>query len=151
MQQFLHPATRRLEEEEQRDIILLVDDVAGDSETAEGIKKKVQSVLELRRKNKITLNPAKFCVSRKIEVCSFEISSDDTDPNPMMRHTKLAVKKVLDFPEPECKKDIQKFVGLMNTLCHWSNKLSASCLDIRSIAGTQCGIGMPFTKKNSRR
>ena len=101
-----------LEGNEQRDKIKLVDDVAEESETAREIKRKVWSVFEVCRKNKITLNPAKFCVSRKIEVGGFEISSDDTDPNPMIRPTKLAENKILEFPEPQCKKNIQRFVGL---------------------------------------
>ena len=46
----------------------------------------------------------------------------------------MAINKVLDFPKPEFKKDIQGFVGLMNTLRYWCNKLNASCPSIRSLA-----------------
>ena len=48
------------------------------------------------KNNKITLNPAKFCVSRKIKVGGFKISSDDTDPNTMIKPSRLAVNKVLE-------------------------------------------------------
>ena len=105
-----------------------MDNVAGGSENSDGIRSKVKSFIELCRKNKTTLNPDIFCVS------TFEISSDDTDPNPMIRPTKLAVNKAIEFPESQTKKDIQRFVGLMNTLRHWSNKLNATCPNIRSLA-----------------
>ena len=52
----------------------------------------------------------------------------------MIRPTKLAVNKVTEFPEPQNKKDIQRFMGLMNTLSHWSNKINANCPNIRALA-----------------
>ena len=118
--------------------------MAEGTETAEGIRKKVESISELCRKNKITLNPAEFRISKNIKVGGLKISSDDTDPNPKIKPTKLAINKVLDFPEPECKKAIQRFVGLMNTLHHWCNKLIASCPNIKALAGNR----MPSPRKS---
>ena len=74
-----------LEENMEKDKIKIVNDVAGGSETAEGIRKKVQRILELCKKNKKTLNQAKFRISKTIKVGGFEISSNDTDSNPKMK------------------------------------------------------------------
>ena len=104
---YFNPATQMLKENMHKDNIKIVNDVAGGSKRADGIRKKVQSILDLCRKNKITLNPAKFRISRTIKVGGSDISSDDTYPIPKIKPSKLAINKVLDFPEPECKKDIQ--------------------------------------------
>ena len=103
---YFNSAKTMLEEKEKKDNIKIVDDVAGGSQTAEGIRKKVESVLDLCRKNKITLNPSKFKISRSIKVGVSKISSDDTYPNPQIKPKKMAINKVLDFPKPEFKKDI---------------------------------------------
>ena len=71
-----------LEEEDQKDNIKIVDDVAGGSGTAAGIKEKVKSVLQLCKESGITLNPAKFKISRTIEVGGFEIRSKDDESTP---------------------------------------------------------------------
>ena len=99
-----------------------------------GIRTKVKSLLDLCRENKITPDLDKFVISCKIEVGGFEISCDESDSNPMIKPTKLAVNKVTEFPEPQTKKDIQRFVGLMNTLRHLSNKLNGNCPNIRALA-----------------
>ena len=51
----------------------------------------------------------------------------------MIRPTKLSVNKLLDFKEPEDKKSVQRFLGLVNTFCHWSNKLNSNLPNIRSL------------------
>ena len=97
------------------------------------MRKKVISLLELCRKHGITLNPEKFCISRKIELGGFEISSTQENPTPMIRPTQLSVNKILEFKEPQDKKQVQRFLGLVNTLCHWSNKLNSNIPNIRSL------------------
>ena len=101
-----NPATEMLKEGDQKYNIKIVNYFTRGSKTAEGIRKKVESVLELCRKNKITLNPSKFKISRSIKVGVSKISSDDTYPNPQIKPKKMAINKVLDFPKPEFKKDI---------------------------------------------
>ena len=44
---YFNPATQMLEDNMQKDNIKIVNDVAEGSETADGIRKKVQSVLDL--------------------------------------------------------------------------------------------------------
>ena len=80
------------------------------------IKEKVESVLQLCRKNKITLNHSQFKISRTIQVGGFETSSTDEESTLQMRPTKTAVNKILEFPTPQSKKEVQRFIGLMNTL-----------------------------------
>ena len=76
-----------------------------------GVHKKVIALLELCRQNGITLNPEKFCISQKIELGGFEISSSQENPAPMIRPTKLSVNKLLEFKEPQDKKSVQRFLG----------------------------------------
>ena len=95
--------------------------------------KKVIALLELCRLNGITLNPEKFCISQKIELGGFEISSSQENPTPMIKPTKLSVNKLLEFKEPQDKKSVQRFLGLVNTFCHWSNKLNSNLPNIRSL------------------
>ena len=54
--------------------------LGGGAATSLGMRKKVISLLELCRQNGITLNPDKFCISRKIELGGFEISSTQENP-----------------------------------------------------------------------
>ena len=105
----------------------------GGAETALGVRKKVTKLLDLCRENGITLNPDKFCVSRTIELGGFEISSNHENPTPMIRPTKIAVNKLLDYKAPTDKKGVQRFLGLLNTFRHWSNKFNASLPNIRSL------------------
>ena len=98
-----------------------------------GVRKKVISLLELCRKHGITLNPKKFCISRKIELGGFKISSTQENPTPMIRPTQLSVKKILEFKEPQDKRQVQRFLGLVNTLRHWSNKFNSNIPNIRSL------------------
>merc|ERR1711954_189440 len=93
--------------------------------------KKVISLLELCRKHGITLNPEKFCISRKIEMGWFEILSTQENPTPMICPTQLSVNKIIEFKEPQDKKQVQRFLGLVNTLRHWSDKLNANLPNIR--------------------
>ena len=72
--------------------------------TATGIKEKVKSVLQLCRENGITLNPAKFKISRTIEVRGLEIGSKYEESTPQIRPTKMAVNKILEFPTPQTKR-----------------------------------------------
>ena len=104
---FFNPVTQISESHEHQDNIKIVDDVGGGAATALGVRKKVVSLLELCRQNGITLNPDKFCISRKIELRGFEISSSEENPIPMIRPTKLAVNKLLDYKEPQDKKSVQ--------------------------------------------
>ena len=97
------------------------------------MRKKVVSLLELCRQNGITLNPDKFCISRKIELGGFEISSSQENQIPMIRPTKLSVNKLLDYKEPQDKKSVQRFLGLVNTFRHWSNKFNSNLPNIRSL------------------
>ena len=98
-----------------------------------GVRKKGISLLELCRQNGITLNPEKFGISQKIELGGFEISSSQENPTPMIRPTKLSVNKLLEFKEPQDKKSVQRFLGLVNTFCHWSNKFNSNLPNIRSL------------------
>ena len=52
----------------------------------------------------------------------------------MIKPTKLAVNRVTEIPEPQNKKDIRRFMGVMNMLHRWSNKLNANCPNIRTLA-----------------
>ena len=58
---FFNPATQMLEENEQKDNIKLVDDVASGSETVDRIKSKVKSVLEFCRRIYFRKNLYRFC------------------------------------------------------------------------------------------
>ena len=51
----------------------------------------------------------------------------------MIRPTKIAVNKLLEYKEPTDKKGVQRFLGLLNTFRHWSNKFNASLPNIRSL------------------
>ena len=53
----------------------------------------------------------------------------------MIKPTKLAINKILDYPEPNNKKEVQCYLGLVNTLRHWSNKLNVNLPNIRALAG----------------
>ena len=97
---YVNPATKMLEEEEQKSNINIVEDVAGGSETAAGIRRKIESILQLFRKNIITLNPSKFNISRSIKVGGFKLCSNVAYPNSQMRPTRMAVNKVLGLPTP---------------------------------------------------
>ena len=98
-----------------------------------GVRKKVISLLELCRQNGITLNPEKFCITRKIEIGGFEISSSQENPTPMIRPTTLSVNKLLEFNEPKDKKSVQRFLGLVNTFRHWNNQLNSNLPNIRAL------------------
>ena len=89
-----NPATKMIKKNEHKKNIKFMDHMAGGSKTAVGIRTKIKSLLDLCRINKIALNSDKFVISHKIEVGGFEISSDDSDTNPMIRPTKLAVNNV---------------------------------------------------------
>ena len=107
--------------------------LGGGAATALGVRKKVVSLLELCRTNGITLNPDKFCISRSIELGGFEISSSQENPIPMIRPTRLEVNKLLNYKDPTDKKGVQRFLGLVNTFQHWSNKFNSSLPNIRSL------------------
>ena len=78
----------------------------GGAATALGMHKKAIALLELCRQNGITLNPEKFCISRKIELWGFKILSSQENPTPMIRPTNLSVNKLLEFKEPQDKKSV---------------------------------------------
>ena len=48
--------------------------------------------------------------------------------------TKLSVNKIMEFPEPKDKKQVQRYLGLVNTLRHWSNNLNVNLPNIRLLA-----------------
>ena len=52
-----------------------------------------------------------------------KVKGEETDPNPLIKPTKLAVNKVTEYPKAETKEEVQRFIGLINMLCHWGNKL----------------------------
>ena len=107
--------------------------------------------LDLCRDNKITLNPDKFVINCKIEIGGFKISRDESDPNPKVKPTKLAVNKVREYPEPQTKKEIQRFIGLIKSLRHWSNKLNDYCPNIRALAGKHSECSLNETHKEEFR
>ena len=53
----------------------------------------------------------------------------------MIKPNKISISKILDFPEPKAKKEVQCYLGLVNTLRHWSDKLNVSLPNIRALAG----------------
>ena len=49
----------------------------------------------------------------------------------------MAVNKILDFEAPKNKKEVKRYIGLINLGCHWTNKMNASCLNLRALAGSK--------------
>ena len=52
----------------------------------------------------------------------------------MIRPTKISINKIFDYPEPTTVKEVQRYLGLVNTIRHWSNKLNVSIPNIRALA-----------------
>ena len=59
----------------------------------------------------------------------------------------MAVNKILDFPKPQTKKEVQQYIGLINKILHWTNKMQASCPNLRSLAGNKSGWGSTPTRQ----
>ena len=52
-----------------------------------------------------------------------------------MQPTKVAVNKIFDFKTLATKKDVQRYIRLINTLRHWTNKMNVSGPNLRKLAG----------------
>ena len=111
---YFNPATKMLEEEAQGDHMIIMDNVAGGAATSSKIKEK-----------------AKLRVSRTIEVGGFKTTT------PQIKPTKKALNKILDFPVPQIKEEVQWYIGLINTVHHWTHKMNANCPNLRFLVGSK--------------
>lgn len=79
----------------------------------------VRQVLKIVRDNNLKLNPDKclYCVN-ELTFLGDTISKDGLKPDPKK------VEAINDFARPECKKDIQRFIGMINYLGRYIPDLS---------------------------
>ena len=117
--------------------IKIMVDLAGRAATSSKIKEKVTKVFLLYRDNGITLNSNKFKVSRTIEVGDFKIVCKDDESTPEIRPTKMAVNRILYIKASKNKKEVQRYIGPINTIFYWIKKVNASCPNLKALAGSK--------------
>ena len=90
-------------------VVVFIDDVIVGTETEEGHDKVVVEVIKRLEENDLYVKPEKCKWKvREVEFLGVVIGPE------RIKMEKEKVKGVLEWPTPECVKDIQKFLGLAN-------------------------------------
>ena len=112
-----------------------VDDTLGGAKDSRSLRPKLRNFLETCMRQSITLNPDKFKIGRHVEFGGLEIECDiDDESGEYKTHiwpSKIAINKVSTFQPPESKKELQRFLGLVNCFKSWSTKLKAKTTKMR--------------------
>ena len=112
-----------------------VDDTLGGAKDARTLRPKLRNFLETCREQGITLNLDKIKIGRNVEFRGFEIECGiDDESGEYKTHiwpSKIAINKVNTFQPPESKRELQRFLGLVNCFKSWSTKLTAKTTKMR--------------------
>ena len=80
------------------------------------------------------VEPGQFKIGRQVEFRGFEIECDIDESGEYKTHiypSKIAINKVSTFQPPETKRELQRFLGLVNCFKAWSTKLTAKTTKMR--------------------
>ena len=104
-----------------------LDDLAREENTVD-MKKRIKNLCKTCKQEGIILNPDKFTISRSINFGGFNVKRRIPEEDAMTEISPQnhQLNKVANFEEPRTRKEVHRFMGCLNILRNWTNKISAS-------------------------
>ena len=123
-------------ERENTGNLKLLEDIAGGEKNTDGMRERIKNLCETCKKEGIILNPDKFTVGRKIDFGGFTVTrniQEEGDAMTQINPKNHQLNKVANFPKPRTRKEVQRFMGCINVLRNWTNKIIASSPTLRKL------------------
>ena len=120
--------------------------MAGGESKTDGMWGRVQNLCETCREKGIILNPNKFHVGRKIEFGGFQVErkiSEDRQGITEIRPQAHQINRVSEFPRPNTRKEVQRFMGCINMLHNWTDQISNNSPTLRRLMSEKTKFSCP--------
>ena len=108
-------------------VLMLVDDVLIQDKTKEGLKKKIEAVLQRCREFNCALSKKKFELSKSVSFAGHIVTPEGIKADP------IKTDAIQNFPQPNCVTDLRAYMGLINQLGHFFPDLSQIALPLRPL------------------